>query len=351
MFIDSLKTTLKSMMENRQPTFVSGPAGVGKSSIVQQIAAEFTEELGETFHHVDVRLTQMEPSDLRGILYPNSKTGKAIWLPPAMLPSDPDWMGVIVFDELTSAPPLIQAAAYQLFLDRRIGDYYLPEGAVLIAAGNNANDRGVFFRMAAPLANRMIHLKLEVSLEKWKPWAYNNGIDKSILGFLSFKEDCIHKFDPASKDAAFPSPRTWEFASNILSFDLPDYEKREAILGCVGEGVGTDFWAYRSLLDGVVSIDTILNPDKDYSIPEKDISIIYGINSAIIHRFRNSTPSSVEILQLFKYMEKIGMDEVRANTYREFTSEKIRGLIGSTNKEIKEAFAKFYDKIEAYIPN
>ena len=357
MFIDSLKLTLKELIMNKIPVGVWGAAGGGKSSIVRQIADEITEELREAtedesfvFHHVDIRLSQLEPSDLRGILYPNPKTGKAIWLPPAMLPTDPDWCGVIMLDELTSAPPLIQAAAYQLVLDRKIGDYELPEGAALVCAGNRETDKGVVFKMAAPLANRMIHLDLDISLEKWKPWAYKEGIDKSVLGFLSFREDLLHKFDPNSKSKAFPSPRTWEYTSMVLNLNLPPDEMRETIFGTVGEGAGVDFWAYRELLNGVVDTQTLLDMDKEYTLPS-DLSAIYGFNTALVYFFQNQkkAPTEEQLLAVYRYLERIPTEEIRVASFKEFTGNKLP-IIGAKSEKVKQAFDRFYGQIKHLLP-
>jgi hypothetical protein len=357
MFIDALHATLKELIINKMPVGVWGPAGVGKSSVVMQIAQELTEELKEqtededfVFHHVDIRLSQLEPSDLRGILYPDPKSGQAIWLSPSMLPTDPDWCGVIMLDELTSAPPLIQAAAYQLVLDRKIGDYELPEGASIVCAGNRTNDRGVVFQMAAPLANRMVHLELDVSLEKWKPWAYANNIDKSVIGFLSFREDLLHKFDPNTKSKAFPSPRTWEYTSLILDFNLVDDNKKEVIFGAVGEGAGSDFWAYRELLEGVVETATILNLDKDYDLPD-DTSAVFGINTALVYHFQNlkKAPTEDMLIAVYRYLNKIQMDEQRVASFKEFTSNRVP-IIGTKSDAVKKEFERFYDRVKHLIP-
>ena len=359
MFADSLKVVLKEMVLNRMPVMVWGPAGAGKSSIVRELAEEMTKEIkaelgdeyeGQCYEHIDIRLSQLEPSDLRGILYPDPKAGQAVWLSPSMLPTDPSWTGVIMLDELSSAPPLIQAAAYQLILDRRIGDYVLPEGASIIAAGNRETDKGVVFKMAAPLANRFVHLELEVSFEKWKPWAYANKIDKSVLGFLGFREDLLHKFDPASKSKAFPTPRTWEYVSKILDFNLPDSEKREAIFGAVGEGPGMDFWAYRELLSGAVETATVLDMDKDYSLPA-ETSAIYGVTTSLVYHFKSlkKAPSEEALLAVYRYLNKILQDELRVAAFKEFTSNRLP-IIGSKSEKVKRAFEGFYERVKHLIP-
>ena len=349
MFIDSLKISLKALLEAKVPVMVSGPAGVGKSSIVRQISNDFQEEWEVPVHFVDIRLTMFEPSDVRGVLYPDIANKNSTWLTPEMFPQDPDWVGIILLDELPSVPPLVQAAAYQLVLDRKIGEYTLPEGAMIMAAGNTITDRGVHFKMAAPLANRMIHLTLEVSVAKWKEWAYDRGIDPTIIGYVSWREDHLYKFDPSSKELAFASGRTWEYVNTVLGLDLPDYEKQECICGAVGRGVGTDFWAYRELLHGVVEIETILDMKKDYELP-KDITVCHGVNSALISRFQNATLKENEALAIFRYMDKIESDEMRAATFIEFRSSKVKGLMPSKFQSVRETFNGFYERIKHLIP-
>jgi hypothetical protein len=350
MFIDSMGNALTELILNNVPTMVWGGAGIGKSSLISQIAKKISKEYECSFECIDIRLSQLEPSDLRGILYPNPETNQAVWLPPSMLPSDPEWSGIIVLDELSSASPMIQAAAYQLILDRKIGDYTLPENAAIVGAGNRESDKGVVFKMAAPLANRMIHLYLDVSFEKWKPWAYKNSIKESIIGFLGFREDLLHKFDGNSKSKAFPSPRTWEYVSKVMDFNLQDEVKREIVFGTVGEGAGLDYWAYQELLSGAISTTDILDMSKDYTLPD-DISITYGINSSLVYYLNKNKKNITKdtILALYRYMGKIKRDEVRVATFKEFVGNKIP-IIGNKNEEVKAAFETFYKDVKDLIP-
>ena len=166
---------MKRLLATRWPVFLWGPPGAGKSSVVRQVAAD------EGLPVVDIRASLLDPTDLRGI--PAVENGKAIWCPPSFLPTVKDGPGgVLFFDELSAAPPLVQASLYQLVLDRRVGEYVLPDGWRIIAAGNRQEDKSIVFRMPAALANRFVHLDFEVDYDDWRTWAVGRGIHPLVIG-------------------------------------------------------------------------------------------------------------------------------------------------------------------------
>jgi MoxR-like ATPase len=215
------------------PVMLWGPPGVGKSQLVAQVAARHGARL------VDVRLAQMEPTDLRGIPFRDGR--QVVWSVPALLPdaARDGARGILFLDEITSAVPTVTAAAYQLILDRRLGEYALPPGWAVLAAGNRQGDRGVTFQMPAPLANRFAHYELEPDLDDWVAWAHLAGIDARLIAFLRFRPDLLFDFDPSRHAVAFPSPRSWEFASRAIAKfgDRPDL-LRAALQSCVGAAAG-----------------------------------------------------------------------------------------------------------------
>ena len=168
------KSAIKVAFKKKRPIFLWGPPGVGKSDIVQQITDEAN---GFMF---DLRLGQMDPTDLRGMPFFNKELGVMDWAPPIDLPSAEfakDYPMITVFlDEMNSAPASVQAAAYQLVLNRRLGKYVLPDNVVIIAAGNRESDKGVTFRMPTPLANRFVHVEIRADFEAWVDWAVKNNI-------------------------------------------------------------------------------------------------------------------------------------------------------------------------------
>ncbi len=223
----------------RAPVMLWGPPGVGKSQLVAQIAERHGVSL------VDIRLAQMEPTDLRGIPFRDGR--HVVWSVPAVLPDAArhGLRGILFLDEITSAVPTVTAAAYQLILDRRLGEYQVPPGWAIFAAGNRHGDRGVTFQMPAPLANRFTHYELAPDLDDWIVWAHRTGIDPRLIAFLRFRPDLLFDFDPARYSVAFPSPRSWQFASGALAkFAAAPELLGEALQACVGTAAGLACRAY-----------------------------------------------------------------------------------------------------------
>lgn len=215
MIATDLKQALIPLIESKIPTFIWGNPGVGKSSLVQQIANE------KEMKFIDLRLSLLDPTDLRGIPFFESDIKKAVWAKPEFLPdTSSEEFGILFLDEINSAPPTIQAAAYQLILDRKIGEYVLPKNFAIIAAGNYESDRGVTYRMPTPLANRFVHLNFDLDFDSWKLWAYENNIDKRIISYLSYKQSDLFMFDPKSPNKSFATPRSWKFVDDILKSSL-----------------------------------------------------------------------------------------------------------------------------------
>lgn len=259
------------------PVMLWGPPGVGKSQMVAQVAARHGVPV------IDIRLSQMEPSDLRGIPF---REGNLVeWAVPAMLPDRERHgpTGILFLDEITSAPPSVSAAAYQLILDRRLGAYQVPDGWAIFAAGNRQGDRGVTYSMPAPLANRFSHFEVEPSLDDWVSWAYANGIDERLIAFLRFRPELLFDFDPAHNPVAFPSPRSWEFAHRALQ----KFGDRSGLLGpalqaCVGPAAGIELAAFVENLDKLPDIDAIVCGDAA-PVPH-EIDLQYAVASALVAR-------------------------------------------------------------------
>jgi hypothetical protein len=202
-----LYEALHALIGERVPLHIWGACGVGKSQIVNQVA----DDLGYEF--LDVRAVQLDPVDLRGL--PRIAADQTEWVPPKFLPTA--GKGILFLDELTSAPQMTQAGCYQLVLDRRLGEYCLPDGWVVMAAGNPASERGVHFAMPRPLRNRFVHLDLEPDLEDWCQWAIRAHIRPEIIAFLRFKPELLYSGDVTSDANAWPTPRSWEMASRVLT--------------------------------------------------------------------------------------------------------------------------------------
>ena len=257
------------------PVMLWGPPGIGKSQIIAQVAKRHAAPM------IDIRLSQMEPTDLRGI--PFRIENRVEWAVPSMLPDverhGPN--GILFLDEITSAAPTVSAAAYQLILDRRLGEYRVPDGWAIFAAGNRQGDRGVTYSMPAPLANRFSHFTVEAHLDDWVAWAYANKLDERLIAFLRFRPDLLFDFDPAHNPVAFPSPRSWEFAHRALQkFGDNPHLLLPALQACVGPAAGIELKAFVDNLDNLPDIDAILRGE-EVPVP-KEIDLQYAVAAALV---------------------------------------------------------------------
>jgi hypothetical protein len=259
------------------PVMLWGPPGVGKSQMVAQIATAHRAPV------IDIRLSQMEPSDLRGI--PFRVEDRVEWAVPAILPNSERHgvRGILFLDEITSAPPAVSAAAYQLILDRRLGEYQVPDQWAIFAAGNRQGDRGVTYSMPAPLANRFSHFEVDTHMDDWVAWAYVNDIDERIIGFLRFRPELLFDFDPAHNPVAFPSPRSWEFAHRGLrKFEDHPSLLQGTLQACVGPAAGIELHAFVNSLDQMPDLDAIL-AGGEVPVPT-EIDLQYAVAAALVGR-------------------------------------------------------------------
>ena len=259
------------------PVMLWGPPGVGKSQIVAQVAERNQVAM------IDIRLSQMEPSDLRGIPFRQEKAVE--WAIPAMLPDEQrhGGKGILFLDEITSAAPSVSAAAYQLILDRRLGQYEVPDGWAILAAGNRQGARGVTYTMPAPLANRFSHYEVDVNLDDWVAWAYANKIDERVIAFLRFRPDLIFEFDAAKNPMAFPTPRSWEFANRALQkFEQSHEVLLESLQACVGAAAGIELNAFVEHLEDMPDLDAIVSGNETAVPTESDLQ--YAVATALVGR-------------------------------------------------------------------
>jgi hypothetical protein len=275
------KRAISKAIQKRRPVFLWGPPGIGKSDIVKQIGEDKKREV------IDVRLALWEPTDIKGIPYYNTDSKTMVWAPPAELPTDPESTAIIFLDELNSAPPAVQAAAYQLILNRRVGTYKLPEGVDLVAAGNREGDRGVTYRMPSPLANRFVHLEAKVDFDDWLDWATLNKIHADVVGYVGFAKQDLYDFDPKSASKAFATPRSWSFVSDLLEDDDTDLDTlQNLIAGAVGDGLGVKFMAHRKIAGKLPKASDILDGKvKDLQI--KEVSAMYSLTVSLCYELKD----------------------------------------------------------------
>ncbi len=319
--------TVSNLIRQRLPVFVWGPPGIGKSSIVKQIA----ESEGLAF--LDIRLSLLDPTDLKGIPFFDTEHRKGVWAPPSFLPDDEETRGILFLDEINTAPPAVQAAAYQLILDRRVGEYTLPEGWSIVAAGNRENDRGVVYKMPPPLANRFVHLEMEVDFDDWKSWAYRSGIDTSIIAYLHFDTEKLFTFDPESEEKAFATPRSWEYVDRILKAEPTDSLLLDTIAGAVGRDAALGFIAFRKVMDDLPDIEAVLSGETT-DVPE-DPKVLTALSIGLVNalkqndttehldnvlRYTTNMPGEFAVM-LVRDLQHNGIDAERSATWLEWVEK------------------------------
>ena len=275
-----LYTHLNTLIESDTPVFIHGSPGIGKSYIVADIAEKNNLEL------VDVRLSQMDPVDLRGV--PSIKGDQTVWMPPVFFPKDPDSKGILFLDELNSAPPSVQAAIYQLVLNRKMGEYELPKEWRILCAGNRVSDRGVVFRLPTPLANRMVHLHVQARFEDFKLFAIKAKLHAFVIGFLSFRPDLLST-DPVVEDdanPAFATPRSYHMLSNILKKSSDIFKITPIIYGTIGYSAGIEFTSYVKVYEELPDIAAIYSGH--YPEIKNQPALLYALVSALVEYFDGS---------------------------------------------------------------
>jgi hypothetical protein len=294
MYISEVKQEIIDNYRLKISSLVWGPPGVGKSDLVRQVAQELN------IACKDERIPTLDPVDLRGV--PSVEDGYTLFNIPSLLPRvDRDGeFGLFFLDELPAAQPAMQAAAYQLTLDRKIGDYTLPDGWSIVAAGNNLGDKAVSYRQSTALANRFGHYDLEVNVDEWLAWGLKSGISEDLLAFIKYRPNLLH--DMEAKDGkmehAFPSPRTWNFVAQHQPFMTPQNEFNK-IKAFVGESAAIEFNHFMKIIRELPTIDEIMNNPMTARLPEA-LDAIHATTSVIL---KNVTLQNFPTLM--KYINRI----------------------------------------------
>lgn len=278
MYLNEAKGHIEKLLADTMPIMLMGAPGIGKSSIVKQICKEKNWDL------IDLRLSLLNPIDLRGLPYLDKEKREAVWLKPEFLPSETKTPGILFLDEINIAPVATQQAAYELLLDRKIGNYLFPDNWRIVAAGNREEDGAQVNSMPSPLANRLIHMEVAASIDDWKDWAIGK-IDERVIAFLSFRSELLATL-PKKEEKAFPTPRSWEFVSRTLAI-YPDMDEAEDIIeGTVGKGATKEFLAYISIYKDLPDIQGILE-GKVKTVPTKTkANVLYALCTALVARLK-----------------------------------------------------------------
>ncbi len=285
MAVDATRAALLAQYRDpvlrRRATMLWGTRGVGKSSVVHQVAREAGVPL------VDLRLTTIEPVDLRGALYADEVNGKTVWLPPEFLPAVDEPDGILFLDELTAADQRLQISAYSLILDRRVGNYRLPDGWMVIAAGNAAFHGAVSHDMGTALADRLFHFHVQSVLAAFIDHALANDFAPQVMAFLQVRPDRLDDTaDQLAQDfLAGASPRGWEDVSAVLKSSMPDTQKRQFVHGRIGAANAADFFAALADIEAGVNISELLaaRPGAETSaLLPASLDALYGLVYAMV---------------------------------------------------------------------
>jgi len=322
-----LEALIRLAYKTKLSLFIWGPVGIGKSTTVRKVARDLAKEQNREFvewnreHEKeklfespekyfvlsDFRLSQCDPSDVKGIPVPRNDA--VVWKIPEVFEyfTLSKASGIIFFDELNLAPPVIQASAYQIILDRCISEKPLSDKVLVIGAGNRLQDVKQVFQMSEALRNRFIHAELKVpSIEEWTEWASTHEIDPRITAFLNFRRSLLFR-EPKGDEYAFPTPRSWEFASKLLkNIEKNDFSMIEkAIASAVGPGTAVEFVAFIKKVSevNIRPEDVLRNPE---ILRGRDIDILYAVIAEIANYFgtKKNAETFIKIISVSSWLRK-----------------------------------------------
>lgn len=287
----------KDLPANRQRVLMLESApGVGKSSI----CAQFAKEEGRDFK--DIRLAYAAPTDVRGFPIVN-KNGKMDFAPPADYPTEPH--SLLLLDEITVAPKATQAAALQLVLDKKVGDYEVPADTLIVLAGNRAKDRTGAERMGSALVNRVVRVTLKPDLDTWFDWAIKAKVDPRVIAFIKFRPNFLSEFGADwNGEDAFASPRSWECVSDLLNggLDMLGKDLRMAALqGSVGPGAGIEFGGFLDCFTRLPDIDAMIKKPQSGTIPTEP-SVLLAMVASIASK--TNVGNIANVLELTDRIER-----------------------------------------------
>ena len=275
-------------LRNFPSVMLWGPPGVGKSQGVRQIAECIRNDTGKDVRVTDVRLLLFNPVDLRGIPTSNAERTLAVWLRPKIFDMDASdtIINILFLDEITAAPQSVQAAAYQITLDRTVGEHRLPDNCIVIAAGNRITDRSVAFNMPKALANRLCHIEVKGEAQGWHNWALSANIHPLVTSYLDYNSSSLTMFDPAEDNLAFPTPRSWEMVSRILS-NVSDNitQVYPLIAGCIGTNTAGAFRTWCEVYRNVPGMDKVFSGNYK-NVPNRP-ELLYATVAAMVTYARN----------------------------------------------------------------
>lgn len=255
-----------------RPVFIWGAPGIGKSSLVQEFAAQVGLEC------VSLLGSQLAPEDLIGV--PQIVDGRSRFCPPAMIARQEAYC--LFLDELNACSHEVQKAFYSLIHERRLGDYQLPAGSIVIGAGNRAQDSAIVRPMSSALINRMVHVQLKASHRDWMDWAGRNGIHPLVLEYLQTRADHLWSQPPKTEEP-FSTPRSWHILSDAMTAhgqSLDDRRIEALAYGCLTPHHATQFKAFVKQIHSRFSLASILKGDLAWPDRSEDRDVLYFLSQS-----------------------------------------------------------------------
>jgi MoxR-like ATPase len=302
---------LETLHDLKMPAYLHGAPGIGKSSIIRDFAAQKGLELKV------VILSQIEAADLRGLPALEPATKRTTWYPPEFLPAE--GAGILFLDELSAAEPRLQVAAYQLILDRRVGDYVLPPSWWVVGAGNAPDDGAISFDMGSALADRLVHFKVVPEAREWIKWGQNHHIAPEVLAFIQVKPDFLeaNQLQQSNGQLIGPTPRSWERVSRVLDLEKNRVTREYIVSGIVGEAASAEFFHVVEEIAELPPIEELLaasGPELDAMLP-KTLPALYGLTyslTAYVSDFEAARAAIRVLIRLGEIEDEDGNDLPRA---------------------------------------
>ena len=265
----------------RRASMLWGTRGVGKSSVVRQVAEHFNVPL------IDLRLTTIEPVDIRGAIYADNEQHKTVWFPPEFLPTADQREGLLFLDELTAADQRLQISAYSLILDRRVGHYLLPDGWQVVAAGNASFHGAVSHDMGTALADRMFHFNVQTVIDAFLDHAVANDFAPEVMAYLKVRPDKLDDTQTqlANDHLIGASPRGWEDISNVIRASISEEAKRVFVQGRIGAANAAEFFGVLKEIQAGVDVVALLAAapgDETAALLPSTLDGLYGMVYALL---------------------------------------------------------------------
>ena len=324
--IDVVRSAMKIKRIKKDKIFLWGLPGIGKSAGIAQLVEEENKRLMEitpkedlfynrngelvAFDFIDIRLSLKDATDISGLpTFYTDKDGKkrTEWALPDEFPTDPKWKGIIFLDEFNLAQPLVMNACYQLVEDRRIGTYKLPDGAIIVAAGNDNDCKAFNTELPDAMKDRFTHIKIGIDFETWMLWAVKNNINPNIITFLKNQKPELFYDKQALEngETVFATPRSWEVVSQILELtnEVSENTIKNHINGRIGIEAGTIFWNFLQKAKKLPDFEDIIN--HKIKMPEDDLDIFYSCVVGCLYTIRDIKDKDQRSEQLHKFIEVI----------------------------------------------